>query len=168
MELTNFWKKCSSCKKPINFGAKYFVCSVSTCNGERTGYVFCSVPCFEAHLPGARHRDAGAVEEFAPKQGGASVATAGAKPQKRIIPNLQPKLSNKQISQNGDILVIASRMKEFISEQSEFNTSGDVMAVLSIHLRHVAMQAIDNARAGGRKTVMSQDLKFLDKLNLNI
>lgn len=158
------WKKCSSCKKPIQFGAKYFACSVSTCNGERTGYVFCTVPCFEGHLPGARHRDAAAVEERAPSKG-ATMPTAGPTPQKRFI---QTKPSNKQIAQNGDVLVIASRLKEFINEQSEFNTSADVMKVLSMHIRHVAMQGIDNARAAGRKTVMEQDLKFLDKLNLNI
>lgn len=60
------WKKCSSCKKMIGFGAGYYVCSVSTCNGKRTGYVFCSVPCFERHLPGARHKDAAAIEETSP------------------------------------------------------------------------------------------------------
>ena len=64
--------------------------------------------------------------------------------------------------------MIASRFKEFINQQSEFNTSAAVMNVISDHLRHVAMQAIDNAREEGRKTVMEQDLKFLDKLNLNI
>lgn len=63
----NFWRKCSSCKKPIALGATYYVCSVSTCNGQRTGYVFCSVLCFESHVPGARHKNAGAIEKTAPK-----------------------------------------------------------------------------------------------------
>jgi hypothetical protein len=61
-----FWRKCSSCKKPIGLGARYYTCSVSTCNGQRKGYVFCSVSCFEVHLPGARHKDAAAIEELAP------------------------------------------------------------------------------------------------------
>lgn len=162
MEAEDFWKKCSACKKTIPFGAKYYTCSVSTCNGKRTGYVFCSVNCFETHLPGARHKDAAAVEEKAPMK-------SAREPQRRLIGS-QPlsKPSNKQISQGGDVLIIASRLKEFITEQSEFNTSASVMQVLSNHIRHVAMQAIDNAREDGRKTVMEQDLKFLDKLNLNI
>ncbi|MFZ4405216.1 MAG: hypothetical protein ACOYOK_14035 [Pseudobdellovibrionaceae bacterium] len=63
-----FWKKCSACKKPIDWGKKYFICSVSTCNGQRTGYVFCSVGCFETHVPGAKHRNAGAIEKMAPKK----------------------------------------------------------------------------------------------------
>src|SRR5262245_10457287 len=72
---SNFWRKCSACKKQIGFGARYYACSVSTCNAQRTGYVFCSVPCFEVHLPGARHKDAAAVEEHAPGKGGGA-ATA--------------------------------------------------------------------------------------------
>jgi histone H3/H4 len=164
MENETFWKKCSSCKKNIDFGAKYYVCSVSTCNTKRTGYTFCSVTCFETHLPGARHKDAGAVEEIAPK-----TAEATRKPEKRFIrPNQLSKPSNKQLSQSDEILIIASRFKDFVNSQSEFNTSANVMGVLSNHVRHIAMQAIDNARADGRKTIMEQDVKFLNKLNLNI
>ena len=60
------WKHCNMCKSPIAFQADYFVCSVSTCNRKRTGLIFCSLPCFEAHLPTARHRDAWAETEKAP------------------------------------------------------------------------------------------------------
>lgn len=63
----NFWRKCSTCKKPIGLNSPYYVCSVSTCNGQRTGYVFCSVTCFESHVPGARHKNAGAIEKISPK-----------------------------------------------------------------------------------------------------
>ncbi len=160
------WKKCSSCKSSIPFDSKYYVCSVSSCNSKRTGYVFCSVSCFDQHLPIARHKDAGAVQSMAPSSSKTDSPTKG----RRIIPNQQKlsKPSNRQISKGGEILVIASRLKDFINEQSEFNTSAAVMNALSDHLRHVAMQAIDNARADGRKTVMENDLKFLEKLNLNI
>lgn len=63
----SFWRKCSTCKKAIGLGAAYYVCSVSTCNGQRTGYVFCGIQCFETHIPGARHKNAGAIEKIAPK-----------------------------------------------------------------------------------------------------
>src|SRR5688572_23821495 len=63
-----FWKKCSSCKKEIPFSTKYYECSVSTCVGERKGYVFCSVPCWEVHLPSARHKDAAAIEQRSPNR----------------------------------------------------------------------------------------------------
>src|SRR5688572_15062286 len=65
-EEDGIWKHCNMCKSPIAFQAEYFVCSVSTCNRKRTGFTFCSLPCFEAHLPTARHRDAWAESERAP------------------------------------------------------------------------------------------------------
>lgn len=54
------------CKTAIGFEAEYFTCSVSTCNRKRTGLYFCSVACFEAHLPTARHRDAWAERQRSP------------------------------------------------------------------------------------------------------
>ncbi len=56
---------CSMCRKPIAMNAKYFRCSVSTCNSGRVKLYFCSVSCWDAHLPTARHRSAAAIEEIA-------------------------------------------------------------------------------------------------------
>lgn len=61
-----FWEKCSSCKKEIPYGAKYYLCSVSTCRRPRTGVRFCSPDCWDAHLGSARHREAWAEEAQAP------------------------------------------------------------------------------------------------------
>lgn len=61
------WDKCSVCKKPIPFAAKYYKCSVSTCNRPRFQLYFCSVDCWDAHLPVQRHRSAHASEAVAPK-----------------------------------------------------------------------------------------------------
>lgn len=87
------WRRCSACKQDIALSSVYWVCSVSTCNRARTALVFCSVDCWEIHLPTERHRVAWAVEKRAPKvpdasEGGASskgvaakgAATIGAKP----------------------------------------------------------------------------------------
>src|SRR5688500_186362 len=62
------WRVCSSCRSPIGFQATYWECSVSTCTRPRTGLFFCSVACWEAHLPEMRHREAWAVEKKAPSQ----------------------------------------------------------------------------------------------------
>lgn len=62
----NFWKKCSSCKKPINYGALYWACNVSTCNRKRTALIFCNVSCWDAHLGLVRHRESWAEERTAP------------------------------------------------------------------------------------------------------
>ncbi len=68
--MAETWLKCSvrECRNNIPFGTKHWVCSVSTCNRNRMKLVFCSVACWDSHLGEARHRDAGAVEAFAPTQ----------------------------------------------------------------------------------------------------
>ena len=66
MTTLTTWKLCSSCKTEIGFSKTYWVCSVSTCTRSRTGFFFCSVPCWEAHLPMMRHREAFAVEMRSP------------------------------------------------------------------------------------------------------
>jgi hypothetical protein len=63
----SIWRQCSNCKKGIPHGAIYYVCSVSTCNRKRNSLVFCSVDCWDAHVPIANHRKAVAVEETAPR-----------------------------------------------------------------------------------------------------
>jgi hypothetical protein len=164
---TNFWKKCSSCKKPIVLGAKYYVCSVSTCNGQRTGYVFDSVACFEVHLPAARHKDAAAIEMRAPLKAEATGDSGAPRdPTRKIIPassgsSAAASTANTAISR--EVLIIASRLKEYITARAEMNTSGGVVEVLSDHVRILCDRAIDNARADGRKTVMDRDFNFLKK-----
>ena len=56
---------CSMCRKELLVGSKVFRCSVSTCNSGRVKLVFCSISCWDAHLPTARHRNASAIEEIA-------------------------------------------------------------------------------------------------------
>src|ERR1700722_6189019 len=95
---SNHWRKCSACKKPIGFGDRYYVCSVSTCNGQRTGYTFCSVVCFDSHVPGARHKDAAAIESRAPARGAIRILkSAGA--------------SAPATAATKEVLIIASRLK---------------------------------------------------------
>lgn len=154
----DFWRKCSTCKKAIPFNAKYYECSVSTCTNPRTGYVFCSVQCWEAHVPGARHRDAAAIE----KQAGAvpfnpeSPKLAPASPQRRIVTSSQspakPQLPN-------DVLIVVSKLKDYIKARADMNTSDSVKDILSEHVRRLCDDAIDRARADGRKTVMDRDFE---------
>lgn len=172
MEQTQFWKKCSNCKNPIGFNSSYYVCNVSTCNGQRTGYVFCKVGCFEAHVPGARHRDAWAIEQKAPSTASAASESQEERaPQRRIVvTSNSTSNSSATVTTNfggqkipREVLVIASRLKDYITARSDYNTSSSVMDVLSDHLRILCDRAIDNARADGRKTVMDRDFEFLKK-----
>lgn len=62
-----------------------------------------------------------------------------------------------------EVLIVASRLKEYIHARSEYATSAAVMDVLSDHVRILCDRAIDNARAEGRKTVLDRDFDFLKK-----
>jgi hypothetical protein len=66
---TAVWKRCSSCKTPIAFGATWWACNVSTCNRPRTALVFCTVSCWDAHLSVVSHRASWALERKAPRRG---------------------------------------------------------------------------------------------------
>jgi len=164
------WRVCSSCKKPLAYKSKYYECSVSTCSRKRTGYVFCSVICWESHVPGANHRNAGAIEKMAPtyEQWKAENAELESSPpseeasvgQRRIIPNQSsstPMASTSAMSQ--EVLVVVSKMKQYIKDRADMNTSGDVSDVISDLIRRACDEAIGQARADGRKTVMARDFK---------
>jgi len=66
--MAETWLVCSACRSDIAFGAKYFQCSVSTCNRARMRLVFCSVPCWDSHVATLRHRDAWAEDKIAPSK----------------------------------------------------------------------------------------------------
>ena len=67
-ETPDTWRRCSSCKKPINYKTKYWVCNVSTCTRKRTGLIFCDVSCWDAHVPQMNHRESWAEERIAPSR----------------------------------------------------------------------------------------------------
>lgn len=56
-----------------------------------------------------------------------------------------------------EVLIVASKLKNYIRERSGMNTSSAVMDVLSDRLRELCDRAIDHARTEGRKTVMDRD-----------
>jgi hypothetical protein len=67
MAPVSSWRVCSACRKAIPHDSDYYECNVSTCNRKRNPMFFCSVECWDAHLPEARHRDAWAVPKRSPK-----------------------------------------------------------------------------------------------------
>lgn len=188
------WRQCSSCRAAIGFEQIYWECSVSTCaRVARTGLFFCSVSCWEAHLPTMRHREAWAVEKRSPTAAAwqrqlaedsglatPSPAPAAARPAavktvapapasaraeggsgQRIEPRRQvvaPPPAEEDIGED-DILIVVSKLKKYIRGKSGMNTSDNVMAVLSAHLRRVCDRAIQKAAEEGRKTVLDRDFR---------
>ena len=63
------WAVCSICRKDIVHGGVFFRCAISTCNSGKTKLAFCSVECWDAHLPAVRHKNPSCFEERAPKTG---------------------------------------------------------------------------------------------------
>lgn len=57
-----------------------------------------------------------------------------------------------------DILVVSSKIKKFIREKSEFNTSAEFLQALSQRVEKLCMESIERARADKRKTVKERDL----------
>ena len=170
---------CSTCKTPIAFSATYYVCSVSTCNRKATALYFCSVPCWDAHVPEARHRDAWAEEETAPTReawlasrktetASPSVAREGrSEPTRRIVSGNAPSSSTTSPSADDDddaslprdVLVVVSKLKGYVRARSSMNTSDGVIDVLSDHLRALCKAAIRSAAANSRKTVLARDFE---------
>ncbi len=56
-----------------------------------------------------------------------------------------------------EVLVVASKLKTYIRNQSGMNTSSAVIEVISDRVRLLCDQAIESAKRDGRKTVMDRD-----------
>lgn len=163
MSEENHWRRCSACKQPIALGAQYYICSVSTCQHKRTGLAFCSVECWEVHLPGANHREAWALDRTAPKkkeaeQPAATSGSAGSAPRRRIIPSTPAPRSTPGEDVPIETLIIGSRLKAYVLARSGLATSDKVMAPLSDIVRKAVDQAIRRAVDGDRKTVLDRDI----------
>ncbi len=170
---TERWKRCSTCKGDIGFGAAYFTCSVSTCNRPRTALAFCSVSCWDAHVPILRHRDdAGALDARAPtraqaaaeakaQQAQAEKPAAAPRPQAppRPGPASAPAAPKREPEIPREILLVVSKLKSYIRARSGFNTSDACADVLSDQIRTLCDRAIENARADERRTVLERDFK---------
>ena len=56
-----------------------------------------------------------------------------------------------------DVLVVVSKLKKYIRSTAGMNTSGNVAPALSDIVRKLCDEAIEKAKADGRKTVMDRD-----------
>jgi LSD1 subclass zinc finger protein len=54
---------CATCRKLIPPGASAVRCTVASCNTGRMKLRFCSVACWQKHVPTARHRNPAYVIE---------------------------------------------------------------------------------------------------------
>ena len=58
-----------------------------------------------------------------------------------------------------DILVVTSKVKKFVREKSGLSTSAEALDGLSQKVEQLCLEAIEKAKADGRKTVKGRDLQ---------
>ena len=173
-ETPQHYKLCSECKRPILFSADYYRCSVSTCNRKRTGLYFCSVPCWDAHVPMMRHRDAWAEPTKAPTReqhladlAEEAQAEARQNEREREARSMESDDRSRRIvglSDEGipkEVLVVVSKLKAYVKARSGMSTSDGAIDVLSAQLRKLCDRAIEHAATAGRKTVMDRDFEAI-------
>ena len=163
MTEPGFWRRCSNCKSEIALGARYWICSVTTCQRVRAPIQFCKPDCWAVHNEIENHRDGWAVEKTAPADADVPAAPAAA-PAPRAVASSPPRATRQAVaapaaSADGtDVLVVASRFKEFLAEVHGVRCSDDVFLTLSEHLRRLARESIEAARRAGRKTLLDRDV----------
>lgn len=163
----DYFVSCNICKAHIPFGAKYYKCSVSTCNSKRFPFHFCKLECFTAHAPEARHRDAWAEEARAPTRAerereiAEAAAAAQVSEERRAARMVGVGATPVGLTDDAprDVLVVISKLKAYVKARGDMNTSDSVTEVLSNQLRALCDAAILKARAAGRKTVMDRDFE---------
>jgi hypothetical protein len=180
--MAETWLKCSACRSDIDFGSKYFQCSVSTCNRARMRLVFCSVPCWDSHVATLRHRDAWAEDKIAPTKGAwereladqpaeaprpapaaPAAPVAPVAPLRRVVgapepPPPDPAGVALHDVADRDMLIVVSKLKKYIKDRSGMNCSDAVAEILSDHVRALADDSIRAAGRDERKTVLDRDV----------
>lgn len=151
MSEEKVYRNCGSCKKPINVNTKYYVCSISTCRKS----AYCSMPCFDDHIPILKHKDAWAEERTAPAIVVEKIEETGINPSAKTSFGTHVQGRSEPLPK--DILVVASKLKNYIRTKSGLNTSASVLERLSDILRLQCDKAIQRAQAENRKTVLDRD-----------
>jgi histone H3/H4 len=60
---------------------------------------------------------------------------------------------------DNEVLVVASKLKNYIKDKGGMKTSGSVLQVLSNRIRGMCDEAIETANRDGRKTVLDRDFQ---------
>ena len=119
---------------------------------------FCSVDCWDVHRSIMSHRSTGAEECQSPTKE-AWRAVQASEPKVRHVSANNRSQERTQLSEvnTEDILVVVSKLKNYVKERSGLNTSSDVMPELSRIIRETCDKAIENANKSERKTLIARD-----------
>lgn len=157
MTELNYWRKCGSCKKEIGFNTIYQACNVSTCKK----LVFCSVDCWNLHNPVMNHKSSWAEENRSPRKENYNIETDQSAP-RRIVVQSKSEDTKSEVSGTAneeEVLIVASKLKQYVKDKYDLNTSANVMDALSRIVRRQTDKAVMKARSEGRKTLMDRDFE---------
>jgi histone H3/H4 len=59
-----------------------------------------------------------------------------------------------------EVLVVTSKVKKYIKDQADFNTSASTIEALSKAVQKLCDAAVEKAKSDGRKTVKDRDIEF--------
>ena len=172
------WRRCSGCKAWIDFAADYYVCNVSTCRRKNTNFAFCSVTCWDAHVPTMNHRESWAEEAKAPTRAQAANQSAAGPSTPRLksaksapAPSggttllrksggnvSRPPAPRQPSPEEKHVLIVTSRLKQYIKDTSGLSTSDGVLEPLSDIVRAICDEAVKAARRDERKTLLARDI----------
>ena len=57
-----------------------------------------------------------------------------------------------------NVLVVTSKVKKFIKDESGCNTSAETVEVMSKAVEQLCKKGVESAKSDGRKTVMARDI----------
>lgn len=67
-------------------------------------------------------------------------------------------VSSSENTNEGEVLVVTSKVKKAVKAMAGMNTSGDFSEALSAVVKAEIVKAIAKAKEAGRKTVMARDI----------
>lgn len=147
----NYWRKCGSCKKEIAYNSTYQVCGASSCQK----FAYCSMDCWSLHNSIMNHKNGWSEDRVAPQK--PQTENEGVR---RLIVTAKSTIdttSTNNLALEKEILIVASKLKQYIKDKHDLNTAADVMDVLSHRVRRLTDQAVLKAKSEGRKTVLDRD-----------
>lgn len=101
------------------------------------------------------HKSSWAEENRSPSKTEYRPEEVGSAPRRILVSPKLPEATSNADEQ--EILIVASKLKQYIKDKHDMNTSANVMDILSKIVRRQTDLAVAHARSEGRKTVMDRD-----------
>jgi hypothetical protein len=107
------------------------------------------------------HKSSWAEENRSPKKENYQPEEDGNAPRRILVTNRTSESSSSAsgAANEEDILIVASKLKQYVKDKYDMNTSANVMEALSRIVRRQTDRAIDRAKSEGRKTLMDRDFE---------